>query len=35
MPIKTGSFALLLLAAAFSAGAGQVYKWVDAEGRIP
>ncbi|WP_370304674.1 DUF4124 domain-containing protein [Sinimarinibacterium flocculans] len=34
MPIKTGSFALLLLAAAFSAGAGQVYKWVDAEGRI-
>jgi hypothetical protein len=34
MPIKTGSFVLLLLAVAFSASAGQVYKWIDANGRV-
>lgn len=33
MPIKTGSFALLL-AVAFTAGAGQVYKWIDGEDRV-
>ena len=34
MPIKTGSFVLLLLAVACPASAGQVYKWIDANGRV-
>jgi hypothetical protein len=34
MPIKTRAFVLLLLAATCSATAGEVYKWVDGEGRV-
>lgn len=34
MSTKTGSLLLLLLAAACTASAGQVYKWIDAEGRV-
>lgn len=34
MSTKTGSLLLLLLAATCTASAGQVYKWIDAEGRV-
>jgi hypothetical protein len=34
MAVMKGSFAVLLCVCAFAASAGQVYKWIDANGRV-